>query len=362
MDNALKKIITPEVLYALSYFFLGLFLFFLAITFINLFVQKWRYFTGLAVKEKINTLLQKALFTMQEDGTTLYPVYNKQELTLGTNAEKQIAIDELIRIRKNFSGESAENIINLYLALNLKEYSKRKFNSGFWHIKARGIYELYMMEQQDAAREIYKHTNNNNEFVRNEAQTATIHFLGFEGLRFLDTMSTPISNWQQIKLLEQLSALEPGSMGNLANWLNSGNDTVVVFALKLADIYQQFNVYNEVVACLNHKNEQVRWQAIVTLAKIADDTTAGILLSQFFKERFTNKLNIVNHLEPVATDNNLDFLLNVLNDDNHLLKLGAANIISKCCTDGMDIIRQKALLEPNPYEPIYRHIKSLHKA
>lgn len=65
-----------------------------------------------------------------------------------------------------------------------------------------------MMDQKNLLTKIYRETNSKNEFVRSEAQIAIIYMTGFNGLRFLDVISYPLTLWQQIKLLEQLRLLE----------------------------------------------------------------------------------------------------------------------------------------------------------
>jgi hypothetical protein len=352
--------IKPENLYTCVYVFSGLFLVFIITTYVTLFDKKRKYYNGLFVKEKLEVWIKTALIEEWDDIKAGIVLPKKLKKQFSSFESQQFAIDELVKSKKNLSGKAGDNISELYVQLGLRDYSLRKFKSGFWHIKARGIYELYMMDQQDMMVKIYKHTNSANEFIRYEAQTAVIHFAGFEGLRFLDIITTPISDWQQLKLLEQLHPLNhPAEIKNIGHWLKSSNETVVMFALKLADIYQQFQVHEEVVQCLGHKQEKIRLQAVKSLVRIADASTASILCQQYAKERFTNRINILNNLAEVANDNELDFLLQQLNEDNGLLQLAAANVLVKCCTNGMEILKQKAVEYPDKaYYQIYNHVKS----
>ncbi|MEO7530881.1 MAG: hypothetical protein ABIS69_05700, partial [Sediminibacterium sp.] len=164
---------------------------------------------------------------------------------LNNRVAQQFAIDELILCKKNFSGAVGENIVALYIQLGLKEYSVKKISTkSRWHIRARGIQELYVMDQVDVLETIYKNTNSNNEFIRMEAQTGVIHLTGFSGLRFLDMISYPLTEWQQLKLLEQLRLYpkKEDLSDKIPDWLQAKNETVVVFALRLANEYQQFSV------------------------------------------------------------------------------------------------------------------------
>src|SRR5438128_7169915 len=101
-------------------------------------------------------------------------------------------------------------------------------------------------------------------------------------------------------------------MDNLGQWLKSSNFTVVIFALKLADVYQQYEIHDEVVECLRHENEKVRIQAVTTLGRIAGENTASILAKHYFNEHFTNRQNILNCLLNIASDSEKEFLLQQL--------------------------------------------------
>ena len=273
---------------------------------------------------------------------------------------RQYIIDELIGCKKSFSGAVAENIVILYNHLGLKNDSIKKMKSGKkWHIKAKGIQELYMMDQRDVLTTIYKNTNSNNEFVRMEAQTGIIHLTGFPGLRFLDVISYPLTEWQQLKLLEQLklSPLAEDLSIKIPHWLLSKNDTVVVFTLKLADEYQQFAVRDKVIACLVHQTATIRSQALKTLIRIADEKTPSILLGYISKEPFANQAYILDALQYLASDKEKDFLLKRLDHPNDLIKLKAAIVLAKCCTDGMEILIAKATAIPEPYHRILLHVQ-----
>ena len=89
------------------------------------------------------------------------------------------------------------------------------------------------MEQRKQVARIYRLTNAPNEILRMEAQAAIVQLYGFEGLRFLDILVRPLSEWQQIHLLRLLSRTPGTPSGKLREWLRSSNPTVRDFARKL---------------------------------------------------------------------------------------------------------------------------------
>lgn len=272
--------------------------------------------------------------------------------------KREFTVNQLIDVKKNLTGNVADNVLRIYLQLGLKNDSIEKLNSKTWYKKVKGIHELSVMGQKDMIPKIYKYTNSHNEYVRMEAQTAMINFYGFDGLRFLDVVTHPISEWEQLKLLEQLKALDFTELKNLGKWLQSANDTVIIFALKLAEVYQQYHVHDIVVECLRHENEKVRVQAITTLTKIAQENTPAVMVNQYQQEHFTNRQNILNALLGIASDKEEAFLVEQLDEKNDFLKLSVARVIAKNYADGFEILKNKAIQHPDPYQDIYFHLKS----
>ena len=134
---------------------------------------------------------------------------------------------------------------------------------------------------------------------------------------------------------------------------------MVVFSLKLADEYQQFGVRNNVIDMLVHNNERVRTQAMKTLIRLADEKTPMILLGYFRKEGLINQSMILDALTVLATGKERDCLVRILNHENNIIKLKAAIVLANCCSDGMDLLEKRALAEPEPFERILRHVKTV---
>jgi hypothetical protein len=268
----------------------------------------------------------------------------------------------LIRCKKNFSGLVAEHIILLYERLELKKYSLLKVgDKSKWYIKAQGIQELYMMDQHDALKAVYRNTNSTNELVRMEAQTGVIHLTGFPGLRFLDVISYPLTEWQQLKLLEQLR-LYPEKQDiseKLPKWLQSKNITVAVFALKLVDEYQLFSIRRYVVNCLVHPSKQIRSQALKTMIRLEDESTPLVLLGYFNKEFLTDQFFILDALRSIATEREAAFLEKLLDHENDTIKLKAAIVLAACTEKGLAILEKRSVEQPEPYYRIFRHIKTV---
>lgn len=271
---------------------------------------------------------------------------------------RQMLIDELVRNKGSFLGNVSNNIIKLYCQLGLNVDSRKKLDDKQTHIQCQGIHELCVMEQKDQLKKVYRFTNSENNDVRIEAQTALLQWYGFKGLRFLDVASYPITDFQQLKLLELLRQLPFEGLPKLNKWLKSNNDTIVNFALKLAEHYAQVQALTAATHCLGHPNEAVRRQAVKTLAVIGNASTAQMLTTVYENETFTNRLNILKELPKIAGDDQRDFLIVQLHEGHEYLKLASAKALATSTTEGMEILEAKAYDEPAPYHDIYLHIKS----
>lgn len=281
---------------------------------------------------------------------------------LENQVARQLTIDELIACRKNFSGSVGENIVKLYEFLGLKEDTIRKIKCAEkHHIQAKGIQELYLMDQRSYLPYIYKNTNNHNSLVRMESQTGIIHLAGFAGLRFLNVLSFPLTEWQQIKLLEQLKhAKKKDDLSDkIPKWLLSKNDTVVVFALKLADEHQQFAVRKEVAGCLDHPNQHVRSQAIKTLIRLADENTVAVLIHTFHSQEVPEQILILEALAWMADEEQSGFLYSLFDEHDNTIKLKAAIALTSTSKNGADTLEKRGSKEPEPFYRILRHVKTV---
>ena len=351
--------ITTKKLYSGALVFLSVALTLIIITYVYLYLNKRIFFYKEGIRKQLNTWISLAILNELDSGADIFVIPQKFLRIVKYPIAQQFVIDELVAIKKSLTGEAARNIVQLYNRLNLKQQSVQKLRHRKWYKKAAGLQELYIMDQADMLLKMYRLTNSENEYIRMEAQIGIIHLAGFKGLRFLDIISYPIAGWQQIKLLDQLSQVQFEEMKGIHSWLKSPNSSVVVFALRLAEVYQQFQLHDAVADCLSHASEPVRVQAVRTLTVIASDTTAGALTKAYQTERFTNRLNILDSLCTVATKEQSPFLLQLQQDESDLIKLKAARALAVSNPEGL------ALLEANTAKDttessykIFRHVQA----
>ncbi len=115
----------------------------------------------------------------------------------------------------------------------------------------------------------------------------------------------------------------------LSLWLQSENPYVVLFALKLVEIYMQYEVHDVVIQKLSAEDESIRYHAIKALGTISGNDTAAILISYFNQETTTNKVEILRQLSSAGNSGDYSFLLSLLHNENNTVKLEAIRTLMK---------------------------------
>lgn len=218
--------------------------------------------------------------TEAERRNTLHQFLSTQGALAGKAFARKLLIREIVKAKDSISGGAAQNLCWLFETLDLDRDTLRRFASGKWHRKASAIQHLAEMQQEKHLLKIYRETNNRNALIRTEAQIATVKLTGFNGLRFLNIVSHPVSQWQQLALISHLQEGEVEE-AKIRHWLLSKNESVVEFALRLVEVYKCFDLHDAVVHCLQHPAVAVRLQALLALKEIAGESTSAVLMQHF---------------------------------------------------------------------------------
>lgn len=241
--------------------------------------------------------------------------------------DKNLLIDELAETSKQFRGSTMYNIQWLFEKMELEKELLKNLNSSKWHKKAKAIQHLAYLHQKNRLKDIFLFVDHKNILVRREAQIAIVKLTGFSGLEFLNVVRHPISDWQQLRLIQELSGATSEKFGNISLWLQSKNESVVNFALRLVEIYQQFDYYDEVKECLSHPSMSICERAIITLNNIGNETTPDLLIKYFPGYDASLQIQILKILQADGNENHLPFLFSLINHPDDSFKLEAAKAI-----------------------------------
>lgn len=232
---------------------------------------------------------------------------------------RKVFIKEMLKVQENLSGQAVNNIIWTYEHLGLVDYTLAQLKSGKWHLKVAAIQQLAAFKQVKHITAIYRETNHKNHHIRNAAQIAIVQLTGFEGLRFLKVISQPISQWQQLLLLQQLNG-EDIQSERLKQWINSMNDTVVEFILRLIEMFKLYDCQDIVYPLLEHHNKDVRLQVLKVIREIQDESTAYFLERSFNGRDLQEQEMILDILSIAGSEEQIPFLLSLLDSPHEIIQ------------------------------------------
>jgi hypothetical protein len=307
-------------------------------------------------EESIANLINEAIFSEDECAFT---VLQKETKKLLKKAHfRQCCIDEIIKTRKVLSGSSCLALKQLYERLGLDKDSFNKLSGMSWQKKAKGIQELSEMEQAKYVNHIFRHTTHTNETVRNEAQCGLVSYYGFLGMRFLNVTIHPISEWQQIQLLNKLSAAKPNHTAMLTRWLRADMESVVVFSLKLASFYKNYEVYDTVMETLTNSSVKIKLHVLEYLKEVPAEDAADKIIKEYATGNKIFRLATINTLKYIGNINQVAFLLTQLNDKDDDIKAEAAKTLTSIHPSGGAFLQTYSYANISPWNAIFKQIKN----
>lgn len=242
----------------------------------------------------------------------------------------QYLIDLMIRTQRSMLGTNYEKLVILFNQIPPYGASASKLNSTKWYIKARGVREIYEMDQKRYVKQIIKARNNPNIYVRREAQIALVVFLGWESLRFLSYLKRKMTLWQQIKIVEKLYALHPKP--NLKHLQRAYNSDKTYANGLVMRIIRKFNLITEIDYILIHIdnfNFETRKSAIYCISSFyLSEEQLIILKEKFFNIKNTaQQILLMKYIDKISFEKDLVFYKKLLNSSNELISLSSAEIL-----------------------------------
>lgn len=356
-------IFAEQMLFATIIFFIFLIVVGIAFIFLYLFRKKKRWERKVYLQKSLNGFIGE--IAICESGEELNETYSNpgyQSVLLQfqhTESDRNLLISELAETSKKFRGATMDNILWLFEKMDLRKQLLKNLQNKKWHKKAKAIQQLAYLQQKNFINIILPFTNHENDLLRTEAQIAVVKMTGFEGLEFLSKVTYPVSEWQQLRLIEELSSHRCNSLENIHDWLKSENISVVNFALRLVEIYQQFDFYEEVKTCLSHPSMSVCKNAILTISNISNETTADLLVACFAGYDASIQMEILKILQSNGTESQLSFLFSILNHPDDSYKLQAAKAILQISDTGMPAIEGLIDRDSFPWNVILPQIKNV---
>ncbi|KQT20982.1 hypothetical protein ASG22_16330 [Chryseobacterium sp. Leaf405] len=253
------------------------------------------------------------------------PVDSQFNILVTIKSFRTLFLQRLVDSEKKFSGAAKNKIRNLFKEYNLSDVAIRKLNQKKINLIAQGIRELAVMDQEEAVPMISLFLSHPSHQVYQEAQYAMVRLKGFDGLHFLDTFSSKISEWQQLQLLLSISSLPVDSDITIERWMGSANDSVVIFTLKLIKKFQLLSFYSKITELFNTSSDEIKVKGIQTLMSLDNPETVAYLSTIYKDQPEEVRIEILRVIK-VSKDNSCTGLLKheLLEGNTSGIKVNAA--------------------------------------
>lgn len=308
-------------------------------------------------RNEYEAMLIEYLYSGEENGKlsdTQLSIINELKSHVTVKTKRKIIISILYKLMNEVSGEISDSIKELYFKTGLIDFASERLKNKNWYIIAKGIGELTRFKIEKVHDEVIPFVNHPRLEVRRETQLYLVNMFRFDGLSFLNTLKSTLSEWHQIQLLEILQKVDDQQICDIKPWLKSDNDSVVLFALKLAQIYNQFEVKDTLMELLSHSTKEIRVYVIEVLTHLYGIEAKDKLKANFNELSLEEQISFFGLLEKLVVPSDEPFVEEHLFHKDFEIQLLALKILKSINIDkymGLNALpshkKSKAMLELN---------------
>ena len=252
--------------------------------------------------------------------------------------------------------EASGQLRDLYYRMRLDKDSIKKLYSSKWHIQAKGFRELAFMNVTDANDKLRLALKSKNNIIRIEAQLALIRLNREDPFGFLDHLTYPFTLWEQLSTYE-LIVVHSLPIPEFSRWTNSPNKTVVIFALRMIQVFKQQHAVAHVIECLKHPDKDIRYTAIYVCGELQLHESLPHLKQMYKDEDYNSCMEIILSMGKMPDESMISFLKLVLDkEDDVQLQIESAKAISKMGETGISALVKLMKSEYKNYQIIIRHV------
>jgi tetratricopeptide (TPR) repeat protein len=304
------------------------------------------------LKEVYQELLVDYLFT-EGNSDTIPP---DLKAISRSSFSRKILIDQMIDLSINLTGEVKEKLRKLYHLLGLDKDSLRKVYSRRWHIKVKGFRELAFMDITVANNEILRCLKSKNEIVRMEAQLALVRLNHDNSFDFLDYLDKPFTLWEQLTVYETIM-FHNLQVPKFEKWLTLKNKTVVIFALRMIEIFKQKDAYLRLFWLLVNDDPEIRHHTIKVIGNLRIKEAIPHLKRLYKLENYENCRAIIQAIGKMPDESILNFLKLVIDkEDDVQLQIDAAIAINNSGEPGKNALQKLMDSDYKNYQIIIKHV------
>ncbi len=266
------------------------------------------------LRNRIEPIVQEIVFGNLVNGRLNNAIrkLNRSISSGNKSINHEILNDLMVYYHRNIGGESAQKLESIYRHVNLKDERLELVKKGDWAVRSKAITDLGTMNMREALFEVLQYADDRNEYVRNEAQYAAVKLGGIKALSFLDHIKEPISEWQQIRLLDECLKFEYHLLQRIEDWMRSDNDSVVFFALKVVRNANQYQGSQTITKLFTHKNQRIQVKALQTSVDLGLKEHLAEMLGRYQKANTDIRVVIIRAIGELGDASYLPFLQEIV--------------------------------------------------
>ncbi|NVK28163.1 MAG: hypothetical protein HWE14_08965 [Flavobacteriia bacterium] len=250
-----------------------------------------------ALLEEIEPLILALVYEVENDD----PEWNRQLAYLRNELNVSMydfhsyarVSDYLIELHQQLEGESAEKIERIYKDLQLPQMTLKLLKEGPWHQKVKALGALSEFRIRQYLFEVVQYIDHKQRLVRDEAQFAAIVLGGRRALSSIGELTSPISKWQQLRLMDQCAKLGDTVKPNILDWMGSQNESLTELTLRIAIKMGWFEIMLNVPNLIGHKNTEIRRLCVQAVSELGDAQMISNLLHRYEVESKTVQIEII---------------------------------------------------------------------
>jgi hypothetical protein len=262
----------------------------------------------------------------------------------------------MIDLSINLSGNAKQKLRNLFISLKLDKDSVKKVYNRKWHIKVKGFRELAFMDIKDANDEIMQNLHNRNDIVRMEAQLAMVRLIPEDSFGFLDQLSKPFSLWEQLTVYETIM-FHNLTIPQFDRWLYSKNKSVILFSLRMIEVFKQRETYPNLFWMLFNEDEDIRHLTIQVIGNLKLKVAIPHLKRLYKTENYDNCIAIIQAIAKMPDESVINFMKLIIDkEDDVQLQIEAAKAIYNLGEIGIKTLEKLLQSDYKNYLIIIKHI------
>lgn len=309
-------------------------------------------------KEKLEVVYQQLILDALEDKIIDANEFKKFKKICNNSFRKSILIDQIIDVALMMPNEQLTKLRKLYFDLGLTKETKRKLYSRHWHLKIKAMKELSHLEINNYNNKIVKYVNSKNDTLRMEAQIAMVRLSDEtkNPFSFLSHLKQKFSLWEQITL-HQLMIEGVVNVPDFGKWLDSKNESVAMFCLRMIREYGQVNNVDKISNLIYNGSEPLRKLAIEVAGDLKLGELSDALKKKYKYEVYEIELEIVKSLGKIAEPKTIQFLQYVVDsEDDTQLQIEAVKAIKNMGEVGETYLTKMLNSEYKNYNIVIKHV------